>query len=156
MTTSEHRPGEVHPSRDAFCECLASAILGIDRAAASTDNLEAEIDVCFAIADLRRALAHVGRAPAALTELWADQEKCEPGEEWDDQDEDEWDDPEDESPGWTGQQEDEWREWQEICGEYPGDTEQDDEDDNCQDPDGTWNGSPGWPEWDDTEWGTCW
>ena len=148
MTTSEHRPGEVHPSRDAFCECLASAILGIDRAAASTDNLEAEIDVCFAIADLRRALAHVGRAPAALTELWTGQEECE--------DEDEWDDPEDESPGWTGQQEDEWREWQEICGEYPGDTEQDDEDDDCQDPDGTWNGSPGWPEWDDTEWGTCW
>lgn len=75
MSTPKHQPGAVPPSRDAYCERLASAILAIDRAAASTDHLEAEIDLCSATADLHRALAYVRRAPAALSEMWADPER---------------------------------------------------------------------------------
>lgn len=75
MSRPEPEPGAVHPSRDVLCERLASAMLAIDRAAATTNHLEAEIEICFAIADLRRALGYIARAAPALADLWADAEE---------------------------------------------------------------------------------
>jgi hypothetical protein len=73
MSETNQQPESPQASREIFVEHLAAAIISIDLAAATPDAAEAEMELCWARADLDIALDYVSSAPAALAELWGDQ-----------------------------------------------------------------------------------
>jgi len=72
MSTTGPQPETPRARREAYARHLSAAILAIDHAAETTDPLEAELEVSWAIADLQNALGFVDSAPAALADLWGD------------------------------------------------------------------------------------